>query len=90
MPIAQNDYYINLTKALRTDALKDSIRFTNDGFSYMTNTLALVMRRESKNNYVVILIYSNTYERRSYSSCAKAVEWAQKAIWLDLEGYLRR
>lgn len=88
LDIAKTSYYDDLIRSLTDDMLKDNIKFNKSGFSYMSKSLALVMSRESKNNYVICSIYGGSYHWDRYPSCAKAVDLAKRAIALDLEGYM--
>ena len=56
MKIAKTEYYIRLTEFLRLDGIRDKVTFFDDGFTYMTSSLAISFERESKSNYRVLII----------------------------------
>ncbi len=87
MNIKPSRYYDDLTRSLHDDRLEGKINFTESGFSYMSESLALVMQKKSKNNYVICSIYNSEYHLDMHSCMSKAIDFAKRAIALDIEGY---
>lgn len=73
MKIAKTEYYIRLTEFLRLDGIRDKVTFFDDGFTYMTSSLAISFERESKSNYRVLIICPESSMQQTYSSIAAAL-----------------
>lgn len=71
--IAKTEYYIRLTEFLRADGIRDKVTFFDDGFTYMTQTLAVSFERESKSKYRVIIICPESAMQQTYSNIAGAI-----------------
>ena len=73
MKIAKTEYYIRLTEFLRLDGIRDKVTFFDDGFTYMTSSLAISFERESKSNSRVLIICPESSMQQTYSSIAAAL-----------------
>lgn len=71
--IAKTEYYIRMTEFLRADGIRDKVTFFDDGFTYMSRTLAISFERESKSNYRVVIICPENAMQQTYSNIAGAL-----------------
>lgn len=83
MKISKTEYYIRLTEFLRADGIRDKVTFFDDGFTYMSRTLAISFERESKSNYRVIIICPESAMQQTYSSIAGAIEDIRDLIMFE-------
>lgn len=90
MEIPESAQYLRITAPLRVPELARNIEFCKDGFSYISDDLAFVMARISKNNYELNAIRRLGYEKYCFTASAAAVEFAIKLIRLDRAGKLKQ
>ncbi len=89
MEIANTLNYQNLTARLRRPDCARNIKFGAEGFSYLSESLAFVLTRVSKNNYCVDAIFNLKKETFKYESQEKAISACVKLVELDKRGALR-
>lgn len=83
MKISKTEYYIRLTQFLRADPVRDKVTFFDDGFTYMSLTLAISFERESKSNYRVVIICPESSMQQTYSNIAGAIEDIRDLIMFE-------
>lgn len=83
MKIARTEYYVRLTEFLRADWIRDKVTFFDDGFTYMSKTLAISFERESKSSYRVVIICPESAMQQTYSNIAGALEDVRDLIMFE-------
>lgn len=83
MKISKTEYYIRLTEFLRADGIRDKVTFFDDGFTYMTRTLAISFERESKSNYRVVIICPESAMQQTYSNIAGALADVRELVLFE-------
>ncbi len=83
MKIAKTGYYERLTAFLRTDELRDKVTFFDDGFTYMSLTLAVSFERESKSSYRVVIICPENAMQQTYSNIASAIADVRELVLFE-------
>lgn len=80
MKIENTAYYVNSTKFFRSGARAGRTAFGDDGFTYISDGIAVGFRRASKSNYEVTVMYDGDVAQIIRHSIADAAEFAARAV----------
>ena len=83
MKIARTSYYEQMTAFLRVPEFRDKVTFYNDGFTYMSRTLAVSFERESKSSYRVVIICPENAMQQTYSNIASAIADVRELVLFE-------
>ena len=81
--IAQTEYYARATAFLMMDGIREKVTFFNDGFTYLSRTLAISFERESKSNYRVVIICPENAMQQTYSNMTSALSDVRELVLFE-------